>query len=364
MRRQSGDLRLRIARLNRRLCIAVPILVVILIVVVLAEGIAPYSASGQDREHFNAPPTRLHFRDGQQNWRLRPSVYVSLLADRASMTYEEQRSQTYPIRFFVEGESYHSLGLVPVRTHLFGVDEPAKVFIAGTDGLGRDIFSRLLIGTRISLGIAIGALAISIPFALIFGSVSGYFGGRIDFVLMRLVELFVALPALYLVIALRSALPLNIAAEGMALALVIVLALFGWAALARIVRGMVLSLRQRPFIDAAIALGASDSRVLVRHLLPQMMGFVLIQGALATPGFILAEVTLSYLGLGVQEPTASWGSMLAAAKDLQQVLSHWWNLAPAAAIIAVSLTCNLLADGLKDWANPRSRDLPQLRGMF
>jgi peptide/nickel transport system permease protein len=362
--KRLGDRIVKMLRLNRRLRFAVPVLLIILLVVVLADFLAPYTASEQDREHFLAPPTQLHFRNAQQQWQLRPSVFQSSLTDRTMMIYQEQVEQAYPIRFFVEGESYLLLGLIPSRTHLFGVDAPAKLYLAGTDALGRDVFSRLMIGTRLSLAIALGALALSIPFALLFGSVAGYYGGRVDFVCMRFVELFMALPALYLVIALRSALPLSVTPEGMAVALVGVLALFGWAALARIIRGMVLSLRQTLFIDAAIALGANDWRVVTRHLLPQMTGFTLIQAALAAPGFILAEVTLSYLGLGVQEPASSWGSMLAGAKDLQLMLSYWWNLAPAAAIMLVSLTCNLLAEGLREWTNPRSGQVTPLREAF
>lgn len=181
---------------------------------------------------------------------------------------------------------------------------------------------------------------------------------------MRVVELFLALPALYLVIALRSALPLDVPAEGIAVALILVLSLFGWAALARIVRGMVLSLRQSQFVMAAVALGASDWRVVRRHLLPQLIGFTLIQAALAAPGFILAEVTLSYLGLGIQEPASSWGSMLASARDLQLVIAYWWNLAPAAAILLVSVTCHVLAEGLRQWADPRGQRVVSVREAF
>jgi len=343
---------------------AVTILLILIGVVLFADVVAPYSSAEQDREHFFAPPTRLHFRDQQGTWHVRPFVYQSSLVDRAQMTYVEATGQSFPVRFFVPSESYDIAGLIPCRTRLFGVDAPAKVFLFGSDGLGRDVFSRLLMGTRLSLSIAFGALLISIPLALVIGSLAGYYGGRIDFVCMRLVELFLALPALYLVIALRSALPLNIPAEGIALALIAVLSLFGWAALARIVRGMVLSLRERQFVDAAIAMGASDWRVLTRHVFPQLVGFTLIQAAIAAPGFVLAEVTLSYLGLGIQEPASSWGSMLASARDLQLVIAYWWNLAPAAAIIVVSLTCHVLAEGLRQWANPRTRKLTPLREAF
>ncbi len=350
--------------MNRRIKIGGTILLLFVTVVILADFIAPYPPADQDREHFLSRPSRLHFVDADGRWHLRPRVFATVLADRGQMTYREEPTAAFPVRLFVEGETYHFLGLFPCRVRLFGVDAPGKFFLLGSDGLGRDVFSRLLVGTRLSLMIAAAALLISIPLALGIGCLAGYYGGKVDFVCMRLVELFLALPALYLVIALRSALPLSMPAEEVALALIGVLALFGWASLARIVRGMVLSLREREFVVAAVALGASDWRIVWRHLLPQLIGFTLIQAAVATPGFILAEVTLSYLGLGIQEPAASWGSMLASARDVQLVLAYWWNLAPVAAILAVSLTCHLLAEGFRQWADPRRRDLPLVREAF
>ncbi len=349
---------------NRRLKTGISVLSLVIAVAILADFIAPYSIDDQDRDHFLSPPTKLHFVAESGSWHLQPFVYGSSLSDRTQMTYVEDRSQRFPVRLFVEGEAYRLFGVLPLRVRLFGVDAPGRVFLLGSDGLGRDVFSRLLVGTRLSLFIGIAALLISIPLALAFGCLAGYFGGKTDFVCMRLVELFLALPALYLVIALRSALPLNIPAEQVALALIFVLALFGWAGLARVVRAMVLSLRQRDFIVAAVAMGASDWRIVRRHLLPQLVGFILIQAAISAPAFMLAEVTLSYLGLGIQEPAASWGSMLFAAHNVEQMLSFWWNLAPTAAILVVTLTCHLLAEGLRQWSDPRKRELSGVRETF
>ncbi|MEP7269930.1 MAG: ABC transporter permease [Acidobacteriota bacterium] len=348
---------------NRKLKAGIAVALLVLVLAILADFIAPYSIDDQDRDHFLAPPTRPHFVAEDGAWHS-PFVYGSTLSDPTQMIYVEERSIRQPVRFFVEGERYRLFGVFPSTLHLFGVDAPGRIFLLGSDGLGRDVFSRLLVGTRLSLFIAVAALIISIPMALALGCLAGYFGGKTDFVCMRLIELFLALPALYLVIALRSALPLNIPAEHVALALVFVLSLFGWAGLARIVRGMVLSLRQRDYIVAAVAMGASDWRIVRRHLLPQLIGFILIQAAISAPGFMLAEVTLSYLGLGIQEPAASWGSMLSAAHNVEQMLSFWWNLAPAAAILVVSLTCQLLAEGLRQWSDPRQQELSSLRETF
>jgi peptide/nickel transport system permease protein len=268
------------------------------------------------------------------------------------MLYLEERSLIYPLQFFVAGEPYRLFGLFNCRTHLFGVDGPRRIFLFGSDGLGRDVFSRMVHGTRVSLLIAVVALLIAVPLAAMIGSVSGFYGGPLDFVCMRLIELFLALPALYLIIALRSALPLSLPPEKIVFAMVIVIALFAWASLARIVRGAALALREREFILAASALGASDLRIIFRHMLPNLTAVILTQAALAAPGYILAEVTLSYLGLGAPEPLPSWGGMLAAAGGVQQLRYYWWNLAPIAAIFVASLSFYLLAEGLRDLIDP------------
>lgn len=348
-------------RTNRQVKLGLLLIIFLVAATALSDFLSPYPPSDQDREHFFARPTRLHFVRSDGTWSLRPVVYSTRLTDRAQMRYEEDRSQSFPVRLFVRSGEYRLLGFVPCGVRLFGVDEPAKVFLLGTDGLGRDVFSRLAAGARLSLLVAGGALVLAFPLAVFIGCLSGFYGGWIDFLSMRLVEVFLALPALYLVIALRSALPLSMPAEQVSVALVALLALFGWASLARIVRGMVLSLRNREFVVAARSLGASDWRIITRHLLPQLAGFVLVQAAISAPAFMLAEVTLSYLGLGIQEPSASWGSMLASSRDIQTLVSYWWNLAPAVAILFVSLTCQILAEGFRKWADPRHQELQPAR---
>ena len=351
-------------KLNRRLQSGAALLAFLITGAVLSDFFAPYGYAEVDKERNNAPPSRLHWVDAQGGWHWRPHIYEIHLADRVQMIYSEDQSQSYSIRFFVKGETYHLFGLFPCRVRLFGVEAPGKIFILGSDSLGRDVFSRLLAGARLSLAVAGAALLLSFPFALLIGSLAGYYGGKVDFISMRLVELFMALPSLYLVIALRSALPLGLEAKWIALAMIAVIALFGWAGLARIVRGMVVSFRQREFVVAAAALGASDWRIIGRHILPQLIGLALIQAAVAAPGFILAEVTLSYLGLGIDAPLASWGTMLREGQSVQTLVSFWWNLAPVGAIFIASLAFHLLAEGLRDLADPHAVRLTMARSAF
>ncbi|MFN0083767.1 MAG: ABC transporter permease [Blastocatellia bacterium] len=303
-----------------------------------ADFLSPYSPTRQHREFPSAPPT---------GWK------------PISAAVGQPR-----LRYLVAGDEYRLLGLIPARIHLFGADEPGRVFPLGTDSLGRDLWSRLLHGARRSMGIAAVSLLISLPLALAIGGLAGYYGGAVDFIAMRTIELFLALPALYLVIALRTALPLDLEPERVFLAMVAVIALFGWAHFARVIRGLALSLRTRDFILAAIAAGAGDWRILTKHLLPHLREFSMTQAALMAPGFILAEVTLSYLGLGVPEPLPSWGGMLASATSAPATTLRWWNLAPMGAVFLASLSFQLIADGLRRRSDFHARDDGSPRAPF
>lgn len=322
---------------------------------VFADFLAPYPPEEQQRAYPFAPPSQLHFKDAQGRWRW-PRVLTLKRIEAQPRIYVQDPAQSFALKFCSRGAPYRVLGIFPAEVHLLSVDEPARLFVLGTDGLGRDVWARVLHGARLSLLIAAAALLLILPLALLIGCVAGFYSGWPDFALMRLAELFLALPALYLVIALRSALPLSLPPEQVFGALVLVIALFGWAHLARLARGLVLSLRRREFVAAALALGATDRWVMRRHILPQLTGFTLTQAALAAPGYILAEVTLSYLGLGVPEPLPSWGNMLAGAQNVQTLSSYWWNLAPAVAVFLTSLAFYLLAEGLKDLFDPHAAE--------
>ncbi|MCW5968807.1 MAG: ABC transporter permease [Blastocatellales bacterium] len=341
----------------RRLRFGVFVLGAFALAALAADFLAPYDPAMQDREHFHAPPATLYWMDQKGGWSWRPYIYRSRLEDRIEMIYREDRTQAFSLKFFVAREEYRLLGVLPCRVKLFGVDAPARIFLFGSDGLGRDVLSRLLYGARVSLSIAAAALLISFPLAIGIGSLAGYYGGAVDFVCMRAVELFLALPAFYLIIALSSALPRDVAPEARAASIMAMIALFGWASLARIVRGMVLGLRERDFVASARAAGCTDWRILRRHVWPQIAGLMLVQAALAAPGFMLAEVTLSYLGLGVQEPLPSWGGMLATGQNVLALTGFWWTLAPGAAILFVCFGFHMLADGLREALDPRAASL-------
>lgn len=323
-------------RFNRKLRAGLALLALLVGCALGADFIAPYDPAAQHRELYLTPPVSVCVPPPRQ---------------------VEAREAAYSLQWFVPGAPYRWFGRWEGRTHLFGVAEPARVFLLGSDGLGRDVFSRIVHGARLSLALAGVGLLLAVPLGLVVGSVAGFYGGRWDFVSMRLVELLLAVPALYLIIGLRSALPLDLPPERVFFALVVVVAMFGWANLARMIRGATLALREQEFLLAARALGASDARLLVRHIWPNLLGLVLTQAALAAPGFILAEVTLSYLGLGVPEPLASWGGMLAAAGGWPQLQVYWWNLLPGVAIFLTSLTFYLLAEGIRECAEPRATDI-------
>jgi peptide/nickel transport system permease protein len=340
--------------LNQNLLFGGALLAVFVLCAVLADFLSPYSPAAEHRESPSAPPSRIRFRDAAGHLGPRPFVYRIRSIDLLSRQYVEAADRPYPVRFFVTGEPYRLLGLFSCRLHLFGVDEPALIFLFGADSLGRDIFSRLCAGARLSLLTAAAALLISLPLALFIGGVAGYAGGALDGLSQRFIELLLVLPTLYLLIALRSALPLELPPGRVFFAMVGLMAVFGWAHLARIVRGTVLSLRQQPFVQAARALGASDRRILVRHIFPHLAGTLFPQAAIIAPGFILSEITLSYLGLGVSDPLPSLGKMLAMEGGLTQLTRFWWTLAPCVVIFFLSLTFYLLSEGLREYFHPHT----------
>jgi len=240
------------------------------------------------------------------------------------------------------------LGLFKSKWHLFGVSSPARVFLIGTDGYGRDVFSRLLYGSQVSLFCGLLATALSLGIGAMLGTMAGYYGGWIDAVVMRCGELFLALPWLYLLFALRAFLPLHINPGQAFLLIIAVIGVVGWARPARLVRGIVLSGKERHYVLAARVFGGSDLYLMRRHILPQTYSVLLTQAALLIPQYILAEVTLSFLGLGVGEPAPSWGNMLAAVQQYYVMVSYWWMWAPGLVLIPVCLSYSLLASTLEE----------------
>ena len=302
-----------------------------------ADFVAPYDFARQHRTLPFAPPSPVHFVDPEGVFHWRPFVYAQVA--EMNGRYREDASRAFPIRFFIaspDGER-----------RLFGVDDPGHVFLLGSDGFGRDLLSRWLYGARISLlaGLLAGSLAVGLGLAI--GAVAGYFGGWVDQILMRTAELFMALPWLYLLIGIRAFLPLSISPVQAFLLLVGLIGLVGWAAPARLVRGVVLSARERDYVHAARGFGASPVYLLTRHIVPQAMPVALTQLALRIPAYILAEITLSFLGLGVAEPVPSWGNLLAGLQRYHVLVSHSWMFVPAVALAVVIWCFHALAGALQ-----------------
>jgi peptide/nickel transport system permease protein len=316
--------------------------------ILFAGFFAPYGFSAQDRQLPFAPPTRLHFFDGAGKFHFRPFVY-GFQDDPANFSsYLVDNSRQYPIRLFVHGAPYKLIGLIPMRIRLFGVQERGRIFLMGSDGFGRDQFSRVLYGGQISLLAGLIAAALAVSFGMILGGLAGFYGGWIDSALMRGGELFLALPWLYLLFAVRAALPLHVSDSQVFLLLVGVMGLIGWARPARLIRGVVLSAKERNFVLAARGFGASDSYLLWRHVLPQTGGVLLTQIALLIPQYILAEVTLTFLGLGVGEPMPSWGSLLSSLQQYSVLTSYWWMFLPALLLMPLFLAYYMAADALQE----------------
>jgi peptide/nickel transport system permease protein len=320
----------------------------------LAPFVAPYPQEEMDRARFYQPPHRLRWIDADGRWHARPFVHPLRLVDPRRFGYQEDPSRTIPVRLFVPGAPYRLFGLVPARIHLFGVDSPDRVYLLGSDAAGRDVLSRALFGAQISLTVGLVGIAISFALGLLLGGVSGYLGGWVDTLIMRSTELLLSIPTLYLIIALRAIVPVRLPSQAAYLAIVAILALIGWAGLARVIRGLVMSIKRNEYVIAAEALGMSRARIIVRHILPNTASFVIVAATVAVPGYILGEVVLSYFGVGVQEPAASWGNMLRAASSVGVLGSFpWLLLVPGSAIFLTVMAFNFLGDGLRDALDPR-----------
>ena len=310
---------------------------------------APYDPTTQNRDLPYAPPTRLHFKDSS-GFHLRPFVYAwtSVLdsdqPDSYQESYKEDRSHEYPIRFFVSGPSYKLLGIYETGAHLFGVAEPGKVLLFGTDAYGRDEFSRVLFGGQVSVAAGITATFIALLAGSILGIIAGFYGRWVDESLMGLTELFLSLPWLYFLLGVRAFLPLHLSTIRTFFLLTGAIGLIGWARPARLVRGMVLSSRNRNYVLAARGFGGSNFYLLRRHILPETLGLLLTQAALLVPRYIAAEVTLSFFGLGVNEPVPSWGNMLSTLQQYSVLVSYGWLLTPACALVVTSVIYSSLAD--------------------
>ena len=324
------------------------ILIILYAVALFAGFVAPLRYDHLDTDYSFHPPIwpklqGLHF------------VVPRYEPGDGTFVYRLVPGDTKPLHFFIHGDKYELFGLIPSSVHLFGTgDEKYPVYLLGADQFGRDVFSRLLYGSQISLSIGIVGILLSFSFGMIIGGISGYFSGATDTVIMRFCELIMSVPALYLIISLRATFPPGISSAQVYAMIIIILSFIGWASMARVIRGMTLSIREQQFVLAARALGQSHLKIIMRHILPNTLSYVIVAATLSVPYYILGEVVLSFLGVGIQEPSASWGNMLTAAQNTEYLRNYPWLLAPGAAIFVTVLAFNFLGDGLRDAADTKS----------
>ncbi len=318
-----------------------------------ADVLAPYAFDEEARDYSYCPPTPIRIFDVEGRLH-RPFVYgLRLTFDRwHRRIYRTDTSVRYPVRLFPEVRPYKLWGWIPARRKLLGVEPPGRLYLIGADARGRDLFSRLLYGGRVSLSIGLIGTAISFTLGLLLGGIAGYYGGRVDEALMRVCEMIMMVPGFYLLLALRAAVPADFNSIQVYFSIVVILSFIGWAGLARIIRGMCLSLKTREYVLAAKVMGVSDLRIIVRHILPQTLSYSLIAVMLTIPGYILGETGLSLLGLGIVDPYASWGNMLSDAMSVVAVRFAPWILAPGVLIFATVMAFNVIGDALRDILDP------------
>lgn len=323
------------------------VLVVFHCIIAGAGFFAPYDPVEQDRDHPYFPPMHIHLMDAQGHFRLRPFFYPLRLREGSFDQYVEDTASAIPLHFFTHGAAYRSLGFIPSRLHLFGAPTD-RLYLLGSDAYGRDQLSRILFGGQVSLLAGLLGAGVTLLLGALIGMAAGYYGGWRDELLMRIAELFLALPWLYLLFALRAFLPLAVSPLEAFLLVVVVIGMVGWARPARLVRGVVLTVKERDFVRAARGFGASDLYLLRRHILPETASVLLTQAAILVPQFVLAEMTLSFLGLGVPEPMSSWGNLLASLQQYSVLVSYWWMYLPALAIVPFFLGYLGLASALQE----------------
>ena len=355
----------------------ITVLLIFYIAVIGADFFAPYDPYVSQPYGSLLPPTQIEWKSGF-NPQVYPTTQGSVDINTGDRLIKTDRTQPSPVRLFVKGFEYHFLQIkLPLPTrwsfknpkvdqvvvipgfrgdrHLFGTTGPGKINILGTDEQARDQFSRILYGGRISLSIGLLGVAISFPLGMLVGGISGYFGGFVDGVLMRGVEVLMTIPSIYLIVALAKVLPDTLSSSDRFILIVLITSLVSWTSLARVIRGEVLSLKQREFVQAARAVGGQPLYIIVRHILPQTATFVIISATLSIPSFIGAESVLSLIGLGIQQPDPSWGNLLSLATNASILVFQPWLLWPPAILIVLTvLSFNLLGDALRDALDPRS----------
>ena len=337
------------------------LLIVLYIGALFADFFAPYGLEEFSSLYKNTAPTKVYWKDENGDWS-RPYVHkLKKVNDKKTWTVviSEDPSEKYYIDFFVEGVEYKLFGLIPCDTHLYGlvneageVDRSARINIFGADSTGACIFSRILFGGRVSLTIPFVSAAISFVLGILLGGISGYFGGVVDNVIQRIIEVLSAIPSIPLWMALSAAIPPGISVSAMYLYITIILSFIGWTGLARVVRGKFIALRKEDFVMAAKLAVVSDFKIIVKHLVPGFLSYLIVNLTLGIPGSILGETSMSYLGLGMKAPATSWGVLLKETEDLVSVAQCPWKMIPLIFVVITVLAFNFLGDGLRDAADP------------
>ncbi len=337
--------------------IALIVLGIIYLALFFADFIAPYTKDFSDRTMAYVPPSKIFTIDENGKFS-KPYTYNykrEFDPSDLKIVYTLDRSQKHYVKFFAKGQPYKFLGLIPMTRHLVTTDNDGRLFLLGTDINGRDVFSRLLFGGRISMTIGFLALFVLFPIGLLYGGIAGYFGGKTDMIMMRFAEAVMSIPSFYLLIILASILPSGMTSVQRFMLIVVILALIGWAGFARVVRGMVLSIKNQEYVQAAKSIGASRLRIIIKHILPQTTSFVIVAMTLSVPSYILSESGLSFLGLGIQQPDASWGNMLKEAQEYTNIIYRPWLLTPGFLIFVAVLAFNLIGDTIRDVLDPKSK---------
>ncbi len=330
------------------------VMILIYLVALFADFLAPFDPTLTNSTYLFAPPQTLQFSFEQGSFGAYVNGYTSkvdLVALRREFVVDP--TVKIPLRFFVHGWAYKLFGLFETDLHLLGPQDPSQVvYVLGADRLGRDLFSRMIMGTRISMSIGLAGVGLSLVFGIFLGGISGYYGGLLDQLIQRMIDFLRSIPSIPLWMGLAAAMPLDWPPETVYFAITVILSLIGWTSLARVVRGRFLSLREEDFVTAVRLDGASQWRIIFRHMLPAFTSHIIASITLAIPGMIISETSLSFLGLGLREPVVSWGVLLQDAQDIRAIATAPWLMIAALAVVVAVLALNFLGDGLRDAADP------------
>jgi peptide/nickel transport system permease protein len=343
-------------RRHRLAIISLGVVLALYMTAIFSEFLSPYEYTTRYSRYLYAPPQPIHFIH-EGNFSLRPFVYgYSMTWDPKTLleVYAEDRTIPYHLVLLPKVEPYKMWGSIQLNRRLFGVEEGGTVFLFGTDSLGRDLLSRILYGTRISLSIGLVGVVVSLVLGILLGGISGFYGGTVDVIIQRVIEILRSFPDIPLWMGIAAALPLNWPILWVYFAISIILALLGWTEVARVVRGKILSLREQDFAMAARLAGVRESRIITHHLLPSFTSHLIVVITLSIPAMILGETVLSFLGLGLRHPIASWGVLLQDAQNVRTIASYPWLLIPILFVVITVLAFNFFGDGLRDAADPYS----------